>query len=61
MKRDFWYIWTIPLWLGAISLVGLLSALIGDDLLDVLSWVSLAIPLVVIGWFAARPRQRKRL
>lgn len=61
MKRDFWHIWTIPIWLGAVSLLGLLSALVGDDLLDVLSWITLAIPLVVSGWFVAKPHQRKRL
>lgn len=60
MKRDFWHIWTIPLGLGAVSLVGLLSALLGDDLLDVISWISLIIPLLVIGWFVAKPRSGKR-
>jgi len=60
MKRDFWHIWTIPLGLGAVSLLGLLSALVGDDFLDALSWISLTIPLVVIGWFVAKPRSRKR-
>ena len=38
----------IPALLAAIGLVGLVSALIGDDFWDVLSWIALATPLAVI-------------
>jgi hypothetical protein len=38
----------IPALLAAISLVGLVSALIGDDVWDILSWTALATPLAVI-------------
>ena len=38
----------MPALLAVIGLVGLVSALIGDDLWDVLSWIALATPLAVI-------------
>ena len=58
MKANFWHIWTIPIVLGGLSLVGLVAALVGDGLLDIISWISLAIPLAIVGWFTAKPRQR---
>ncbi len=59
-KSDFWHIWTIPLLLAIVSLWGLLSALVGDGLLDVLSWLTLSIPLVVIARFVIRPTAGKK-
>lgn len=43
-----------PLLLTLVSAIGLLSALLGDDLWDVLSWVALATPVAVIVWCVAR-------
>lgn len=60
MKSDFWHIWIIPLLLGIVSLFGLIAALVGDDLWDVLSWLTLAIPLLVIGRFIWKPTAVKR-
>jgi len=39
-----------PCILAAVVAYGLLSALLGDGLWDELSWIALAIPLVVIAW-----------
>lgn len=36
--------------LAVITAYGLLSALFGDGIWDELSWVALAIPLLVIAW-----------
>ncbi len=36
--------------IAAITLYGLLSALLGDGIWDALSWIALAIPLAVIVW-----------
>ncbi|MDE1175838.1 MAG: hypothetical protein PW789_04450 [Edaphobacter sp.] len=36
--------------LAVITLYGLLSALVGDGIWDALSWVAMAVPLVVIAW-----------
>jgi hypothetical protein len=42
-------VWCWPLWLAGLSLLGLLSALLGQGgIWWVLSWVALATPLVVI-------------
>lgn len=44
-------IYRIPLALSAIIAVGLLSALLGDGLWDVISWVLLAVPLLLLSHF----------
>ena len=41
-------IWTIPIVLAVASTIGLVSALIGDGVWDVLSWVALGMPIAVI-------------
>ena len=45
----------IPALLAVIGLVGLASALLGDDFWDVLSWIALATPLAVILRYVAWP------
>ena len=42
--------WGVPAALALASLVGLLAALLGDGAWDVLSWLALGAPVVVIGW-----------
>ena len=42
-----------PLWLGVLTVVGLASALFGNEGWDALSWIALAIPLAVLGWKAS--------
>ncbi|WP_218160498.1 hypothetical protein [Spirosoma endophyticum] len=51
IKNSFWHVWAIPTLLAVVSLFGLISALVGDDFLDLLSWITLTIPLAVITWF----------
>ncbi len=51
-RRTLSRIFAVPALLAAISLVGLLSALMADGLWDGLSWVALAIVVVTIAWFA---------
>lgn len=44
-----------PLLIASASLLGLISALIGDGVFDVISWLALGGVLAVIGWaFAYR-------
>lgn len=52
-----WQVFKAPVWLGVFSVVGLISALLGDDVWDLLSWLTLLAPLAVIGWFYWRARQ----
>jgi len=50
--------WRWPVVIGAVSLVGLLSALLGDGWADALSWALLAVPVVLSlrGLFGGRRR-----
>lgn len=41
-------VFAAPLAIAILTIVGLISALVGDDLWDVLSWLTLAIPVAVI-------------
>ncbi len=45
--------------LAVITLYGLISALFGDGVWDELSWVALAIPLLVIVWKYSRATRRE--
>jgi len=51
-------LWTAPIALAALSLIGLLSALLGDEIWDAVSWAALAVPLCVIAWFGLRTTKR---
>jgi hypothetical protein len=44
-------IFAIPLVLAILSIVGLISALVGDGIWDGLSWITLAIPILLCGYF----------
>jgi len=48
-------IWLMPALLALLSGVGLIAALVGDDLWDVLGWASLGVPVLVMGWCWLRP------
>ena len=50
-------VWGAPLLLSVLSIFGLLAALLGTGLWHWLSWIALAIPIVVMAWYA-RPRGR---
>ncbi len=52
-----WRVFGIPLLIAIVSLIGLLSALIGDGLWDALSWAALALPLATILWHWAKARR----
>ncbi|RZU02345.1 hypothetical protein [Rivibacter subsaxonicus] len=47
-------VWPVPIALGLITAVGLVAALLGDGWLNMLSWLALALPLVVIAVFWRR-------
>ncbi|HVL01326.1 MAG TPA: hypothetical protein VM553_16025 [Dongiaceae bacterium] len=57
-RRTLWQIFRVPLVLGLLSLLGLISALVGDGGYDVLSWVTLGTPLAVGGWYWLRRQAR---
>lgn len=64
--KPFLKIWLAPMILAIITAIGLLSALTGDDVWDILSWITLSAPLLVGLYFLQkhlniikRARQRK--
>jgi hypothetical protein len=50
-RKQLWRIFGAPLLLALLSGLGLVSALVADDVWDALSWAALAIPAAVIVWF----------
>jgi hypothetical protein len=51
-RRSLWRVFRWPLVLGFLSVVGLVSALVGDGIWDALSWIALSVPVAVVAWFA---------
>lgn len=49
-------IFAAPTGIAVVSLVGLVSALTGDGLRDLVSWAALAVPVAVVAW-AMRARR----
>ena len=47
-------IWGMPIAIGMLSAVGLLSALLGDGIWDALSWAALATPVAASLWHVGR-------
>jgi len=50
----FFYVFGAPLLLAVASAFGLVSALLGDGIWDVLSWFALGGPVMLIVWYTAR-------
>ncbi|HET6223908.1 MAG TPA: hypothetical protein VFE11_17155 [Dongiaceae bacterium] len=59
-RRSVRRVFAIPLLLAVLSAIGLLSALLGDNFWDALSWLGLGVPVAVILWFVARPEREPR-
>jgi len=49
-------IFRVPLLIAALSLIGLISALVGDATWDALSWFTLGSGVAVMAWYA-RPKR----
>ena len=45
-------LWAWPIVLGLLTTVGLISALLGDGPWDLLSWVTLGVPVAIGLWFS---------
>ena len=43
-------IFAVPAAIAVISTIGLVSALAGDGLQDVVSWIALSIPILAVAW-----------
>jgi hypothetical protein len=54
-------VWTVPIYLGVLSTVGLIAALLSDDGLgDYLAWLALGIPVAVVLWYTPPRRPQKQ-
>jgi len=53
--RSLTQIFLVPTILGVLSAIGLVIALIGDGIYDLIGWKTLAVPLVLAGWHMMRP------
>ena len=58
MKDTFWKIWLIPVALGILTSIGLLSALTGDGVYDAISWLTLGIPVVISFWYLGKMKKK---
>ena len=47
-------IWQMPVLLAGVSTLGLASALLADGWADVLSWLALTVPVLVIFWHSLK-------
>ncbi|WP_294276565.1 hypothetical protein [uncultured Chryseobacterium sp.] len=48
MKNTFLKLWGIPILLALLSVFGLVAALNGDGIWDLMGWLSLSVPLFLI-------------
>jgi len=53
-------IWAIPVLLGILTTVGLIAALLGDGVWDLVSAVTLGIPVLAGIWYGLRRTPRER-
>jgi hypothetical protein len=60
MSRDAIRVWRAPIVLAAASAIGLTSALLADGAGDLLAWLTLGAPVLVVGWCALPSVQRAR-
>jgi hypothetical protein len=58
IHRTLGHIFAAPIVVGALSVVGLVAALVGDGWWDGLSWFSLTLPVLLYLFFVVR---RKRV
>jgi len=51
-------IWAMPVSLAWLTGVGLVAALLGDGIWDVVSWITLGTPIAVVLWCVGRSESR---
>ncbi|WP_424630775.1 hypothetical protein [Bradyrhizobium sp. SYSU BS000235] len=56
-RQTLGQIFLVPLVLGILSTVGLISALVGDGVWDGVSWITLGIPILLCAYFLLKPRR----
>jgi hypothetical protein len=56
-RQSLGAIFLIPTIIAIVSCAGLISALVGDDIWDVLSWMTLSVPVAIATWYVLRKRK----
>jgi hypothetical protein len=54
-RRTLKEIFLVPTLLGVVSAAGLVIALVGDDLYDIVGWTLLGVPCAIAIWHMMRP------
>lgn len=60
VSHKFWFVWRVPTILAAMTVFGLMAALLGTGPWHWASWLAMAIPLAVIGLCLIRPPKRQQ-
>ena len=60
MRANNVRLWSAPIAVGAVTVIGLLAGLLADGVWNTVSWVGLAVPVLVIAWYARRWQGRGR-
>ena len=60
MMRSRGQIWGMPLLLAVLTVIGLVSALLGDGAWDLVSALTLGAPVAVGAWYGLRRASAKR-
>jgi hypothetical protein len=54
MSGPFLKLWGMPILLGLLTTIGLLSALLGDGIWDIVSAFALGVPVIIGLWYGLR-------
>lgn len=54
MKAPFLRLWGWPILFGVLTGIGLIAALLGDDWWDVVSALSLGVPVLACAWYCLK-------
>jgi hypothetical protein len=60
MIRTRAQIWTMPILLAILTVIGLVAALLGDGVWDLVSALTLGAPVAVGAWYGLRPPPARR-
>jgi hypothetical protein len=55
-RQTFGQIFAAPMVIGVLSVIGLISALVGDGIWDAVSWLALGVPVALCAYFTLRSR-----
>lgn len=59
MNGRFMAVWGMPILLGILTTIGLISALLGDGVWDAVSALTLGAPVAVGAWYSLRRKRQQ--